>query len=70
MEDFAEVAAAARKQEFPNFTAMPSAAELGRGSSAGVWLVTEERTRRDFALKSFVLPDRHIPDAYAGARGC
>ncbi|MDP9983223.1 serine/threonine protein kinase [Pseudarthrobacter oxydans] len=32
--------------------------ELGRGSSAEVWLVTEELSRRDFALKSFVLPEQ------------
>ena len=39
---------------------------LGRGSSAGVWLVTEERTRRDFALKCFELPEHQTPKAYAG----
>ena len=39
---------------------------LGRGSSAGVWLVTEERTRRDFALKCFAPPEHQTPEAYAG----
>src|SRR5687767_8586633 len=36
--------------EVPGFTV---GRELGRGGSSAVWLVTEQRTDRDFALKCF-----------------
>ncbi|MDR7083932.1 serine/threonine protein kinase [Arthrobacter ginsengisoli] len=66
MDEFAEVGGSA-DAGIPELHGYAVGRELGRGSSAVVWLVTEELTQRDFALKSFVLPDRHIPDAYAGA---
>ena len=51
--------------EVPGFTV---GRELGRGGSSTVWLVTEERTGTDFALKCFVTgaaPPGAPPDATA-----
>ena len=44
--------------EVPGYTV---GRELGRGASATVWLVTEERTGRNFALKCY-RPDPASPD--------
>ena len=42
--------------------------ELGRGGSASVWLVREERTLREFALKCFEPPDDPTPLVPVSAR--
>ena len=47
--------------DVPGFTV---GRELGRGGSSTVWLVTEERTGTDFALKCF-MPGAAPPDATA-----
>ncbi|MET1065791.1 MAG: protein kinase [Arthrobacter sp.] len=65
MEEFAEGSGAAAAG-IPELSGYVVGRELGRGSSAVVWLVTEELTLRDFALKSFVPPERQIQDADAG----
>lgn len=66
MDNFADGSGAA-EAEVPELRGYTVGRELGRGGSAGVWLVTEERTQRDFALKSFVPPEQPF-NADAGAR--
>ena len=45
---------------------MPSAADSAGAALPASGCVTEERTRRDFALKCFAPPEHQIPEAYAG----
>ena len=67
MDEFAEVGGSA-EAGIPELHGYAVGRELGRGSSAVVWLVTEELTQRDFALKSFVLDRKPKPDAIRCAR--
>ncbi|MET1020710.1 MAG: serine/threonine-protein kinase [Arthrobacter sp.] len=66
MGEFAEGCGAAEAQ-IPELEGYAVVRELGRGSSGVVWLVTEEFTQRDFALKSFKPQERDSPAAIPGA---
>ncbi|MCU1531073.1 MAG: serine/threonine protein kinase [Arthrobacter sp.] len=70
MEDFEQARGAT-----PEVAGYDVGRQLGRGGNAAVWLVTEQATGRDFALKCFPSGDRPPPkdgdqdgDAEAGMR--